>query len=584
MLEQKWMRFLWKYYRSHKALFFLYLFFSSWVGLQALFNSYLTKILIDNLGEETLRFQALLIPTILILVNYEIHNICWRAIQAINLRWIPQIKAQITEDLFQFLHQKPYPDFQKTLTGSHMSNINILTEAFERLTGNVFVRLIRGGTQLIAAFIFMWWIHSLFALIFATWTLLFVSLNFFFSRTIHSLSDELAKCHSDVSGKIVDSLTNGKEVRLFGQFGFEQSILKIGLNKLKKSYKKKGRFFLKFYLVQGISITCLVGIMLYILIQQRLAGTATIGDFAFILGSTFFLTDMVWSNTELLDQLNDIIGQCKQSLQSLLFCRQNYDKDSSKSSLIYKKGEIIFDQVSFGYSPNKYLYVNQTLHIEPGEKLGLVGRSGAGKSTLTHLLLSLYPLLEGKILIDRQDISKISLSSLYQTVGVLSQEPSLFCRSLKENIRFGKPNASDKEVFQSAKAVGIEEWVHHLPHKYESLLGEKGFKLSGGQRQMVALARIVLKDAPILILDEPTSQLDAVSEEILSQSLYSFMEGKTTIAITHRLSTLVRMDRIIVLEHGKIIEEGTHEVLMEKRGTYYGFWDVQNSGLFQGSM
>lgn len=581
MIERKWLRLLWKHYQSHKTLLFLYLFFSSWVGLQALFNSYLTKVLIDRLGKEPFCFLSIFIPAVLILVNYELHNICWRAIQAINLKWIPRIKVRIIEDLFEFLHQKPYPDFQETLTGSHMSNLNILTESFERLTANVFVRLIRGGTQLIAALIFMGWIHPLFALIFALWATLFVSMNVLFSKKIHSLSDQLAKCQSDISGKIVDSLSGGKEVRLFGQISFEQSILSLGLSKLKRCYKNKGRFFLKFYLIQGMSITCLMGAMIYVLIQQRLAGTATIGDFAFILSSTFFLTDMVWSNAELFDQLNDMIGQCNQSLQSLLFSKKSKGKNSSQSVLKYKKGGIVFDQISFGYSSNKPLYINQTLHIKPREKIGLVGQSGAGKSTLIHLLLSLYPLQEGRILIDGQDISMISQPSLFQAIGILSQSPTLFCRSLRENIRFGNPQASDKEIFQSAKAVGIEEWVHHLPDKYESILGEKGLKLSGGQRQMVALARVILKNAPILILDEPTSQLDALSEEMLNQSLYPFMEGKTTIAIAHRLSTLVRMDRIIVLEHGNIVEEGTHEALIEQKGHYYALWDAQNNGLSQ---
>lgn len=574
MFNKKWAPFFWSYYRSYKPHVCMFVLFSGLVGLHALFNSYLTKKLIDTLEMGAANFQNFLIPVLLILGNYELHNLCWRGIQLINLKLIPEIKNQITQDLFAILHKKPYRDVQESFSGSHASNITILTQALERLTNNVFIRLIRGGVQLIAALIMMASVHPLFSIIFFLWTLFFVSLSLLFSKKIRFLSNDLAKKHSEVSGKVVDSLSNGKDVRLFSQIFLEISLLKGTLKKLKKAYQTKGRFFLKFYFVQGFSITCLIGGMVYTLLQLRLTGRVTIGDFAFILGATFFLTDMVWSNTELIDQLNDEIGQCNQSLRAIFFRKEQ--SEEGKKLFQFHQGGIVFHNISFSYSPDKPIFIDQSLRIEPGEKVGLVGRSGAGKSTLIHLLLSLYPVQKGKIFIDGQDIKTLSPFSLHQAIGILSQDFSLFHRSLLDNIRFGKAETSDDDVIEAARRAGIDTFVSSLPENYHTLLGERGIKLSGGQRQKVALARVILKNAPLLILDEPTSQLDSLSEQELEHSLYPFMEGKTTIAIAHRLSTLVRMDRICVLDRGKIIEEGSHAHLMEQNGMYHEMWEAQS--------
>lgn len=550
----------------------LYLFLSGWVGLHALFNSFLTKIFIDRLEIGFLAFSDLLFPGLLLLLNYEFHNFSWRGIQGITIKIIPILKAQITEDLLKWIHKKPYADFQSNLSGTYAKHLSLISDTFERLVGNVFIRLIRGGVQFVASLILMSLIHPLFSLVFLLWSAFFVSFSLLFSRKIQHLSMHVAEKQAEVTGQIVDSFGNSKEVRIFDQITRESEILSQFLLRFKKAYRNRGKFFLKFYFVQGLSITLLMGTLLYFLVQLRVENSITIGDFAFILSSAFFLTEMVWANTELIDQFNQEVGQCNQCLYSLLHTETPKVKKFTRPFTI-KTGEIFFQNIAFGYSKDRPLYQNETILIRGGEKVGLVGRSGAGKSTLIHLLLGLYPLQNGEIFIDGQPIQTIP--HLHSWIATFSQDPSLFHRSLLENIRFGQKNATEDEVMRVGKLVGIEEIIKDRKEGYNTLLGEKGLKLSGGEKQRVALARVLLKNAPILILDEPSSQLDTLSEEALKTVLHPFMEGKTTIAIAHRLSTLTLMDRILVIEQGKIIQQGTHEELILEEGIYKEMWSTQ---------
>jgi ATP-binding cassette, subfamily B, multidrug efflux pump len=239
--------------------------------------------------------------------------------------------------------------------------------------------------------------------------------------------------------------------------------------------------------------------------------------------------------------------------------------------------------VRFGYGRETGVLENFSLTVRPGEKIGLVGRSGAGKSTVVNLLLRFFDLEGGRILIDGQDISEMTQESLRSQISVVTQDTSLLHRSIRENIRYGRPNATDDEIVAAARLAHAEEFIHTLEdwrgrHGYDAQVGERGVKLSGGQRQRIAIARVILKNAPILVLDEATSALDSEVEAAIQESLGALMAGKTVIAIAHRLSTIARMDRLVVLDHGRIAEHGAHEALLRQNGIYAALWRRQSGG------
>ena len=239
---------------------------------------------------------------------------------------------------------------------------------------------------------------------------------------------------------------------------------------------------------------------------------------------------------------------------------------------------IVFDAVKFHYPETESLFNNKSVIIKAGEKVGLVGYSGSGKSTFVNLILRLYDVTGGNIFIDKQNIKDVNQNSLRQNIAIIPQDPYLFHRNLIENIRYGKITASDEEVIKAAKSAHADEFIRKLSKGYKSMVGERGIKLSGGQRQRIAIARAILKNAPILILDEATSQLDSLTENYIQETLWELMKNKTTIVVAHRLSTLLRMDRILVFEKGKIIQDGNHNTLINTHGLYQTLWNTQING------
>ena len=320
----------------------------------------------------------------------------------------------------------------------------------------------------------------------------------------------------------------------------------------------------------------MLGFMVYFLIHFYKVHLISVGDFALILikyGScSYHLVHDVAS-----DAFHQAVGKCKQSLNCLIAPQELKDEKGAQN-LILTKGQITFENVKFHYTGTEPLFQNKTVTIEAGQKVGLVGYSGGGKSTFINLILRLYDVSEGHILLDGQDIRSITQDSLRSNIAMIPQDPSLFHRTLMENIRYGRIEATDDEVISASKKAHAHEFISNLPRGYESPVGERGVKLSGGQRQRIAIARAILKNAPILILDEATSQLDSVTESDIQESLWELMQDKTTIVVAHRLSTLLHMDRIIVFDQGKIVEDGTHSELLNISGLYRTLWDAQVGG------
>ncbi|MDK3155659.1 ATP-binding cassette domain-containing protein [Kamptonema cortianum] len=287
--------------------------------------------------------------------------------------------------------------------------------------------------------------------------------------------------------------------------------------------------------------------------------------------------EFLWKMAQEFSKFSKLQGRIRQDLADLMVAPEIEDRVGAKE-LSLTRGEITFDKVHFQYKGAEPLFQQKSATIQPGQKVGLVGYSGSGKTTFVNLILRLYDVASGHIMIDGQNIQEVTQDSLHRVIGMIPQDPSLFHRSLMENILYGRPGATQKEAMEAAKRAHAHEFIESLSEGYDSLVGERGVKLSGGQRQRIAIARAILKNAPILILDEATSQLDSVTESYIQDSLWELMQGKTTIVIAHRLSTLLHMDRILVFDKGKIVEDGTHNDLLTKGGLYKTLWDAQVGG------
>jgi len=311
-------------------------------------------------------------------------------------------------------------------------------------------------------------------------------------------------------------------------------------------------------------------------------GMVEVGAIAMVLPLTLQLTNMSRQIAVPITDLFEEVGIVQEGMMTIARPLQLVDPPNAKP-LVIKDGNIAFDKVRFGYGREIGVLEGFSLTVKPGEKIGLVGRSGAGKSTVVNLLLRFFDLEEGRILIDGQDISQATQESLRAQISVVTQDTSLLHRSIRENIRYGKPDATEEEILRAAHLAHADEFIGALEdwrgrHGYDAQVGERGVKLSGGQRQRIAIARVILRNAPILVLDEATSALDSEVEAAIQQSLGTLMAGKTVIAIAHRLSTIARMDRLIILDHGRIVEQGTHDQLLRLNGHYAALWRRQSGG------
>jgi ATP-binding cassette subfamily B protein len=313
------------------------------------------------------------------------------------------------------------------------------------------------------------------------------------------------------------------------------------------------------------------------MIYLRTIGLISVGDFAFVFGVSLIVAEDIWAATRSLQDFSRAMGDLKSALSILNVPQDNLDQANAQP-LVIKSPTIEFKNVSFGYDGKDSVFKDLNLSVKPGEKVGLVGHSGAGKSSLVNLLLKYFTNKKGEILINNQNINDVTQDSLRKNIAVIPQDTLLFHRTLMENIRYGKLTATDEEVIEASKRAHLHEFIMQLPEQYQSYVGERGIKLSGGQRQRIAIARAILKDAPILVLDEATSSLDSHTEKLIQDSLNFLIEDKrkTVIAIAHRLSTLKHMDRIIVLDKGTIIEEGTHNKLIHNEHSLYKkLWELQ---------
>ena len=410
----------------------------------------------------------------------------------------------------------------------------------------------------------------------------FLFVNAVFLPRIKTYSADRANAQAAATGQIVDTVSNISIVKLFANVKHEDRAALNAFGFLKKSLQAYGGELIRFrasmvFFASSIFFFVMSGCLLL-----WTKGEITPGEVV-AAGSVALRIMMMagWVSFSLMTIYTNL-GDVQDAMQTLAVPHTMIDKEGARDLKI-NEGEVKFDRVSFMYGRNIGGLKDVSLRIKAGEKLGVVGASGAGKSTLVSTLLRLHDAESGSILIDGQNIADVKQNSLRRNISMVTQEASMFNRTARENILYGKPEASEEEVVDAAKKAGAHEFIISLMDNrgrqgYNAHLGERGVKLSGGQRQRIALARAIIKDAPILVLDEATSALDSEVEAAIQESLETVMAGKTVFAIAHRLSTISHMDRIVVMDAGKIIEEGTHNALLKKQGVYANFWERQSGG------
>ncbi len=414
------------------------------------------------------------------------------------------------------------------------------------------------------------------------WFALYVCLTTWAVRRIGPASKAASDARSNVTGRVVDAYTNIQSVKMFAHHDREESYAKEAIETARKTFQVEMRIFtvMDFTLValNGALIVGVIGWAIALWVQ----GQASVGTVAAAATLTLRLNSMtawiMWALSTFFRQL----GVVAEGMETIAQPITLVDSQGAKP-LDLTEGRIELKQLTHHYGKDAGGLDRIDLVVEPGQKVGLVGRSGAGKSTLLKLLLRFYDADSGRIEIDGQDITKLRQDSLRRQIGMVQQDSSLLHRSVAENIRYGRADATDEEVFAAARQAQAHEFILDLSdpegnHGYDARVGERGVKLSGGQRQRITLARVILKNAPILLLDEATSALDSEVEAAIQDTLYKMMEGKTVIAIAHRLSTIARMDRILVLDDGRIAEDGTHDALLGQGGLYAQFWARQSGG------
>lgn len=493
----------------------------------------------------------------------------------------PNVRRHIRKDLFSYLQHHSQRYFMSHFAGSLANRISEVATSVTFCMWNI---LFDFWPLIITSSVSLYLLNNVntqLALVLGVWVSLYVAISFLLARRCRHHAKNFAAARSNTSGKIVDSVTNIMNSKLFARRDYERDYLLQYLNAEVKAARKNFWYMERILWFQfGAGMALMLGIVIFAIKIWSQDGM-TAAEFAMAASLSLLLIEQARGLSRRFLEFFEYLGNINDGVKTIV--REHEVIDASNEKLNITQGKIEFDQINFSYNPNMPIFNELSVQIQAGEKVGLVGFSGSGKSTFVNLILRLFEAQSGKILIDAQDIKQVTQESLRDSIAMIPQDPMLFHRSLIENIRYGRLDATDEEVMEAAKKAHAHDFIINVPEGYDALVGERGVKLSGGQRQRIALARAILKNASVLLLDEATSALDSVTESDIQDSLTWLMQDKTVVVIAHRLSTIAHLDRILVFHNGKIIEDGKHDELVKQNGHYARMWNMQAGGFLPDS-
>ena len=565
--------FLWGFIQNRKRYIFGYTLINVIWALELSLTPYILKIIIDNIQNysvDSLFSLNAFAPLIAYILFVLFFNLNLRLYDYLNLHFYPPLQGEIDIKIFKHLLNLPLAFYQNRFLGNILKKLNDLRANIIHVIKIPIEIIIPKLIAVIIAICSMSWVlHPIFGMLFFIWVLSYCLISYLFSIKTEKLAKIYAETEADLSGYINDSFINIKSIKLYGNAVNELNLIHSNICHLIKKEQQLEKFNLKIGFFEDILSLCLLIAMFagaILGIQQKILSA---GDFAYIfIMSTTFIWQLFLIGPHI-RQLVKAIGVINQALKTLFSSKKRPKEDMfSTHTKIKLDGDISFKNIDFSYNENK-LFQNFNLHIKGREKVGIVGLSGAGKSTLIQLLLKNLSCKNGDIILSNHSIDELHTIQILNNISIIPQQLDLFRRSIFENIRITKPDASFDEVVLAAKKAQCHDFIMAMPDQYNTIIGNCGCNLSGGQIQRIAIARAFLKENPILILDEATSSLDSYTEEGIQQSLKSIMQNKTTIVIAHRLATLKQMDRIIILDKGIIVEEGSINALINNHSSIF---------------
>jgi ATP-binding cassette subfamily B protein len=507
--------------------------------------------------------------------------VVFRAAEAIDIYMSPRMRALAQKYLFAYLmgHSPRY--FQENFAGKLGQKIKQAGQATVSLLNIVAFECVRIVVLLGVGGVLLAMQSTSYAVLLFGWAGVYLVMVTFLARRCVELSKSFSDEVSTSTGKLIDAISNSDLVRAFARAAHERQFLSRFLAEEMNASQSLRWFLIVMRLFMSTAMLVLLAGLIIVSANDALAGVISIGAFTMI----FFLGSMIASSVqELSYRMLDFfeqLGTLSEALDLVTQPHEIVDRPGAKP-LVVSRGEILFDNVTFAHADGHPVFEGLTLKINAGERVGLVGKSGAGKSTLVKLMRRQFEPQSGRVLIDGHDVSAVTWDSVNEAIAEVQQMPGVFHRPVRDNIRYSRPDADEQLVIAAAKDAHAHDFITGREAGYDTIVGEQGIKLSGGERQRVAIARALIKDARILVLDEATSSLDSESEHLIQEALFELMKGRTVIAIAHRLSTIVGMDRIVYLEHGRIIESGSHAELLARNGPYAQLWNRQVGGFIEG--